>query len=113
MEILIKTETPTDLKELILSAVELEENNEFKTWGVRKGKKHGKILTHIAEQYEDRALLVLQPDEDNKKLKVFLIKWDTQKEELDYAIKAIYIGRFCQAVLTHFGDYFSNISITK
>jgi hypothetical protein len=109
MEIRIKCENPSALKNRIIKDAE---EGELRTWEIRNGVKMGKILTHTADQYEDKALLVLTSDEDNSVLQGHLVKWE-KSENLDYAIKAIYIGRFAQAVLSHYGQYFNYIKILK
>src|ERR1035441_2069015 len=107
MEIRIYCKNPSALKNKIFKE---SEEGELRTWEIRKGKKNGKILTHTADQYEDKALLVLTPDEENSVLKGHLVKWE-ESVELAYAIEAIYIGRFAQAVLTHYEQDFNYINI--
>jgi hypothetical protein len=109
MEIRINCKNPSVLKNKIIKD---SEDGELRTWDVRTGNNVGKILTHTADQYEDKALLVLTPDEKNNVLKGHLTRWE-KSAELDYAIKAIYIGRFAQAVLTHYEQYFNDIEISK
>lgn len=109
MEINIMCDNPMSVKEKIFQD---SENKVLKTWVIRNGKEHGKILTHTAGQYEDKALLVLTPDEKNHILNGRIIKW-ADTDELEYAIKAIYIGRFAQAVLTHYERDFKGIQIIK
>lgn len=109
MEIRINCENPSALKNKIIKDAE---DGELRTWEIRIGKISGKILTHSADQYEDKALLVLSPDEKNSLLKGNLKKWkDT--DQLDYSIEAIYIGRFAQAILTHYEQFFNDIRILK
>lgn len=109
MEIRINCKNPSALKNEIIKDAE---DGVLRTWEVRSSKVSGKILTHTAEQYEDKALLVLTSDEINNVLRGHLTKWE-KSDELDYAIKAIYIGRFAQAVLTHYEHSFCDIKILK
>ena len=109
MQITINCQTPSSSKNKIIEDVE---EGELRTWEVRTGNKSGKILTHCANQYEDKSLLVLTPDEESKQLIITLTKWKSA-DEPDYAVKAIYIGRFTQAVLSHYGEHFTTIELLK
>jgi len=109
MEIRINCGNPSILKNKIIIDAE---DGVLRTWEVCSGKINGKILTHTADQYGNKALLVLTPDDENNVLKGHLTKWENS-DDIDYAIKAIYIGRFAQAVLTHYEQSFKDINILK
>ena len=112
---IIYTENPTKLKDIIVDYVK-NEDNKFKTWELRDGDKNKNMLTHMAEQYKDKALLVLTPNEEKKMLSGNLIQWVKRKEKgeiLTDEIKAIYIGMFSQQVITRLDKFFNSIEISK
>lgn len=115
MKIIIYTEKPTKLKDIIIDYIK-NEDSKFKTWELRDGDKNKNMLTHIAEQYEDKALLILTPNEEKKILSGNLMQWTKRKEKgeiLTDEIKAIYIGMLSQQVITHLSNFFNSIKIEK
>lgn len=115
MKITIYTENPTELKDTIIDYVK-NKDDKFKTWELRDGNRNKNMLTHIAEQYKDKALLVLTPNEGKSILTGNLIQWTKRKDKgeiLTDEIKAIYIGMFSQQAITHLGHFFNSIEIRK
>ncbi|KAA6300007.1 MAG: hypothetical protein EZS26_003852 [Candidatus Ordinivivax streblomastigis] len=115
MKIIIYTANPTKLRNIIVDHVK-NNDNKFKTWDLRGGEKNKNMLTHISEQYKDKALLILTPNEEKKTLSGNLTQWAERKKKgeiLTDEIKAIYIGMFSQQVITHLSNFFNSIKIEK
>lgn len=107
MKIEIYTKQGESLIKQIFSAVE---NEDVKTWVIKKNKDGDKLLTHKPEQWCDKALFEMKATED--KVIISLCWWKTKGEPAD-DIKGYYIGRFTELLLVNFKDKFGKFEIIK
>jgi hypothetical protein len=107
MRIEIYTKTGESLIRQIFSAIE---NEDVKTWVIKKNKDGDKFLTHKPEQWCDKALFGLKATDD--KVTISLHWWEKIGEPAD-DIKGYYIGRFTELLLVNFKEKFTKFEIVK
>lgn len=107
MKIEIYTWQGESLIKQIFSAVE---NEDVKTWVVRKDRDGNEFLTHKPEQWCDKALLRMEATEDGVTV---VISWWTRAGEPTDDIKGYYIGRFTELLLVNFKNQFQKLEIVK
>lgn len=95
---------------LIMQIFSAVENEEVKTWVVRKDKDGNKFLTHKPEQWYDKALLSMDAAEDGVTVG---IRWWKSVEEPTDDIKGYYIDRFTELLLVNFKNQFEKLEIIK
>lgn len=106
MKIEIYTTKGANLVAEIFSAVE---NEDVKTWVVRKDANNTKYLTHKPEQWYDKALFNIVSTSDRVSIS---ITWWKDKEPTE-DIKGYYMGRFTELLLVNFKDKFGKFEIIK
>lgn len=106
MKIEIYTKQGENLIKQIFSAVE---NEDVKTWVVRKDKDGDKFLTHKPEQWYDKALFGMQATEE--KVTIKLTWWKDKEPSED--IKGYYVGRLTELLLVNFKNKFGKFEIIK
>ncbi|WP_304952284.1 hypothetical protein [uncultured Alistipes sp.] len=104
----IKIYTPRG-KNLIQKIFEHVENDNARTWEIRKCQ-NGLRLTHSPQQWKDKALLNLTATDTH--VIVEIRHWKNQPVPSD-SDKAIYIGRFIEMLLEDFKNDFETIEIIK
>lgn len=107
MKIEIYTKQGESLIKQIFSAVE---NENVKTWVLKKNIDGDKFLTHKPEQWCDKVLLGLKATDE--KVIVSLYWWENTGEPAD-DIKGYYIGRFTELLLVNFKEKFTKFEILK
>ncbi len=100
MRILVSTNDPEGLKRRIISDVE---KGDLLTWEIRSNKHGDKLLTHSAEQWEDKVLLRLIPDSENHRLAIEPRYWSgsAKPSENDYGTV---LGRFCERLFVQYSS---------
>jgi hypothetical protein len=106
MKIIIPTQTGESFKNKIFKYVE-DEN--LKTWLIRKDSDGNKFLTHKPDQWYDLALIGFSIKQNQ--LEVYLNWWKGKEPNED--VKGYYIGRFVEILLVHFKNDFINFTISK
>lgn len=107
MEIRLKTKNGEHLINKIFSAVE---NEEVRTWIVRKDKDNNKYLTHKPEQWCDKVLFALNATIEDVRIS---INWWKNYEEPDDETKGYCIGRLTELLLVNFKDNYTAFEIIK
>lgn len=106
MRIYIHTLEPKQLEVLIFKAVE----KTLETWEIKKSEKGDFYLTPVSSQYNNIVLLQLYASKE--KLTVYHTYWTNVKKPTD-AVNAIVLGMFTATLLTHFGNDFTKLELTK
>lgn len=104
MKIIIYTKNPEGLKGRIISDIE---NGNLPTWEIRTNKKDDKLLTHAGEQWADRVLLRLTPN-NNQQLIVETRHWSSIEKPSEEEYGTV-LGRFCERLFVQYAtsiDYF-------
>ena len=107
MEIRLKTKNGELLISKIFSAVE---NEEVRTWIVRKDKDNNKYLTHKPEQWYDKVLFAFNATTEDV---IISIRWWKNYEEPNEETKGYYIGRLTELLLVNFKNYYTAFEIIK
>lgn len=106
MKIIIYTQNPVGLKNKIITDVE---NGNLPTWELRTNKLDDKLLTHSAEQWIDKVLLRLTPDETAHTLVIEPRYWrDVPKPSAD--MTGMVLGRFCERLFVQYASLISSFS---
>lgn len=100
MRIVIKTQDPEALKTRIVSDVE---NGNLPTWELRTNKKDDKLLTHSGEQWADKVLLRLTPDNYNQQLLIETRYWSRSPKPSEEQRGTI-LGRFCERLFVQYAE---------
>ena len=107
MVISISTNSASALKHAILKDAE---DGILKTWRVVKSKESGELLTHSPEQWNEKVLLVLTPDDNDSHLKITTTFWRGYPIPTDDD-RGYYFGRFVEVLLANYRTMFSEIAI--
>ena len=107
MEIMIKTDNASLLKQTLLSDAS---EGTLKTWRVVKSKESGELLTHSPEQWNEKVLLMLTPRDGDKHLVVTSSYWRGNSIPTDDE-RSYYFGRFVEVLLANYRHLLSGIVI--
>ena len=98
MKLIIHTNDPFGLKEKIVSDVE---NGNLSTWELRTNIKDDKLLTHSGDQWVDKVLLRLTPDEDKHIINVETRHWSNVPQPTKEEYGTV-LGRFCERLFVQY-----------
>lgn len=120
MEYKINTDDAKKFIEKVLKYVKegkAPKGNEIKTWGVKttsvkNTSERIEVLVHTADQWEEKGVLIITPNEQNDVVLVEFRYWKTYpKEQRDENDKNYILGRFTELMLVHFPNLFQKIHI--
>lgn len=100
MKIIVETQNPVGLKNIIISDVE---NGNLPTWELRTNKKDDKLLTHAGEQWADKVLLRLTPDNDAHQLIIEPRHWSNVPKPSEEESGTV-MGRFCERLFVQYAS---------
>lgn len=106
MKIDIYTTDARALKQRIASDAE---NGGLKTWEIRTNNENDKLLTHSLDQWADRVLLKLTPNNTNNVLSVTPRYWSGTQRPSSEEYGTI-LGRFCERLFVQYYDVISSFN---
>lgn len=105
MKIIAYTAKPKTLFKSINDAIE---NDELKTWEIKRNDKKEILYNHTPDQWSDRVLI--KPTSHDEGL-LFQTSWWSKNDEPDEATKGYIIGRFVEILMVHFREHFTKLEI--
>jgi len=107
MRIDINTTTPIALRNAIYDAVE---NNTLESYEKRLTGDDEDRLTPVGVQFKDIVTLRIERVPNQNILRVTFRHWNSIPQPT-YALRAIVLGMFTSALVTHFNTQFTNLEI--
>ena len=106
MNIIINVKDPKVLKKVIVSDVE---NGNLPTWELRTNRSDDKLLTHSTEEWADKVLLRLTPNEAAHQLIIEPRYWNKMQKPTKEEFGAV-LGRFCERLFVQYSSFFSSFT---
>ena len=104
MKIIINVQDPKALKKVIVTDVE---NGNLPTWELRTNSSDDRLLTHSAEQWADKVLLRLTPNESSHQLIIEPRYWNNMQKPTKVEYGTV-LGRFCERLFVQYSSFFSS-----
>lgn len=103
MKLEFKLSNPSSLRNDIIKMIE---DGDLQTWEIHS-HKNIKYLKHTG-QWGEKGVIILTPDDNNKKMEVEVLKFEKTKEDVT-DFEGYYLGRFCELIFVNFPNRFTSI----
>lgn len=105
MTIIVHTKKTESLYKAINSKIN---NDELKTWEIKKDNENKIYYNHTPDQWTDKVLLKPVSHQNGLQL---TINWWENNQEPDESTKGYILGRFTEILMVHFRNYFEKIEL--